>query len=72
MSTAVQPKVTVTAHRSHWGDILKAIFAAISAANPILATFVPAPVEAGIQIATTLEPTVAAAVESVTVTSPAP
>lgn len=58
MATPVQTQVTITAHQSHWYDIVAAILKAVSAANPILATFVPAPIEAGIQIATSVGPAV--------------
>lgn len=58
--------VKVTAHPSHWFTILQAILQIVSQSNPILATFVPAPVEAGIQIATTLGPIVAGTVEAAT------
>ena len=67
-----QTNVTVTAHQSHWYTILMAIFHSITASNPIFATFIPAPVEAGIQIATTLGPVVAGTIEAATNPIPAP
>lgn len=66
MSTPVGTKVTVTAHQSHWYDIFSRVLAATNAANPILATILPAPVEAGIQVVTSVAPIVAGTVEAVT------
>jgi hypothetical protein len=57
-------QLTVTAHPSHWHDILSAILKAVSAVNPIIATFIPAPVEKGIQISTAVAPTVLDAIDS--------
>lgn len=64
-----QPKITVTAHQSHWYDVLASIFQGLSAANPFLISFIPAPIEAGIQIATTLEPVVAGTIQAATQSS---
>jgi hypothetical protein len=58
--------ITITAHPSHWYDILTAIFKALGAANPAIATIIPAPVEGAIQIALTAGPVVAATVEAAT------
>jgi hypothetical protein len=59
-----QTQLTVTAHPSHWHDVLTAILKAVSAVNPIIATFIPAPVEEGIQISTAVVPTVLNAIEA--------
>lgn len=50
--------VTVTAHQSHWYDVLERVLLTIGQTNNVLAKFVPASVEQGITIATTLGPAV--------------
>lgn len=68
----VQPKITVTAHTTHWYDVLAKIFAAIGAGNPFLLSFIPAPIEAGIQIATTLEPIIVGTIQGMNTTPAQP
>ncbi len=58
--------MTVTAHHSNWFTIIQAILQAVTVTNPIIAQFIPAPVEAGIQVATVLGPVVAGTVEAAT------
>jgi hypothetical protein len=67
MSTVPAPQnITVTAHPSKWASILLAILQAAAAANQIIATFLPAPVEAGIVVATTLGPVVVGTIQAAT------
>lgn len=67
MDTITTPtqKITVTAHKSHWYDVIAAILQGINAANPFIVSFLPAPIEAGIQIATVLEPIVVGVITQV-------
>jgi len=66
MSTATATHVTIQAHQTHWYDIVNIILKAAAAANPIIATIIPAPVEAGITIATTLGPVVTGTIQAAT------
>jgi hypothetical protein len=65
-------QITVKAHQSHWYDIFTLILKATQAANPILATIIPAPIEAGIMLGTTLAPVVAGTIQAATSGTPAP
>lgn len=53
-----QQKITITAHQSHWWDVLGTILKVIGTVNPVLAVFLPAPIEAGIQVAIDMVPVV--------------
>jgi hypothetical protein len=52
-------QITFTAHQTHWYDILRIVMLAVANENPIIATLVPAPIEAGIQIAIAEAPVIA-------------
>jgi hypothetical protein len=72
MSTVpTPPTVTVTSHQKHWYDFVMLALQAAQAANPVLMTFIPAPVEAGIQIAITLGPVVVGTIQAATTPTPA-
>jgi hypothetical protein len=71
MSKPQLPQVTFTAHQTHWYDIFQIIMQAVQAANPIVATILPAPVEAGIQIAVAEAPIVVATGQAIAQTSSA-
>ena len=72
MSTATGATITVQAHQTHWYDLVGQILKAINVANPFLISFIPAPVEAGIQITTGLGPVVLGTIVGETNPNPPP